>query len=205
MSAAEVKTRDPEFYDWYTSRPVTTDLPAAVHGKGPEQAPVTIIEFSDFECPACAMAFRDLHELAAKNPELVRIVFHHFPLDADCNPHVSTRMHRYACQAAIAAECAARAGKFWEYHDLLFGAQDRLGRDDLIAKAVGLGIARDSFVSCLDDPSARSRVLADATAGAKLGVKSTPTLVINGRAVEGALERTRYQYVIALEREKRRS
>jgi protein-disulfide isomerase len=135
----------------------------------------------------------------------VRIVFHHFPLDADCNPNVSTRMHRYACQAAIAAECAARAGKFWEYHDLLFGAQDRLGRDDLIAKAVTLGIARDNFVACLDDPSARSRVLADSAAGAKLGVKSTPTLVINGRAVEGALERTRYQYVIALEREKRRS
>ena len=205
MSAADVKARDPEFYDWYTSRPITTDLPAAVHEKGSPQAPVTIIEFSDFECPACAMAFRDLHDLAAKNPDLVRIVFHHFPLDADCNPNVSTRMHRYACQAAIAAECAARAGKFWEYHDLLFGAQDRLGRDDLIAKAVSLGIARDGFVACLDDPSARSRVLADAAAGGKLGVKSTPTLVINGRAVEGALESTRYQYVIALEREKRRS
>src|SRR5204862_7413275 len=113
LSAADVKARDPEFYDWYTSRPVTTDLPAAVHGKGPEQAPVTIIEFSDFECPACAMAFRDLHELAANNPELVRIVFHHFPLDADCNPNVSTRMHRYACQAAIAAEWAGRAGESW--------------------------------------------------------------------------------------------
>ena len=205
MSAADVKARDPEFYDWYTSRPITTDLPAAVHEKGSAQAPVTIIEFSDFECPACAMAFRDLHDLAAKNPDLVRIVFHHFPLDADCNPNVPTRMHRYACQAAIAAECAARAGKFWEYHDLLFGAQDKLGRDDLIAKAVSLGIARDGFVACLDDPTARSRVLADAAAGAKLGVKSTPTLVINGRAVEGALESTRYQYVIALEREKRRS
>jgi len=204
MNAADVQARDPEFYDWYTTRPLTTNLPTAVHGKGPEHAPVTIIEFSDFECPACAMAFRDLHDLAAKNPDLVRIVFHHFPLDADCNPHVSTRMHRYACQAAIAAECAARAGKFWEYHDLLFGAQDRLDRDDLIAKAVGLGISRDTFVACLDDPSARARVLADAAAGAKLGVKSTPTLVINGRAVEGALERTRYEYVIAVEREKRR-
>jgi protein-disulfide isomerase len=146
------------------------------------------------------MAFRDLHDFVRQHPDLVRLVFHHFPLDSECNPNVPTRMHRSACQAAIASECAARAGKFWEYHDLLFGGQDRLGRDDLIAKAVGLGIPQDSFVECLDDPAARSRVLADTGSGAKLGIKSTPTLVINGRVVEGALERTRYEYIIALER-----
>ena len=67
-------------------------------------------------------------------------------------------------------------------------------------KAVGLGIPARRFVACLDDPAARARVLSDTGAGAKLGVKSTPTLVINGRAVEGALERSRYEYVIALER-----
>jgi protein-disulfide isomerase len=146
------------------------------------------------------MAFRDLHDLAHEHPELVRVVFHHFPLDSECNPNVSTRMHRSACLAAIAAECAARAGKFWEYHDLLFGAQDRLGREDLIAKAVSLGIPQDTFVACLGDPTARTRVVSDAGAGTKLGVKSTPTLVINGRIVEGALARDRYQYIIALER-----
>ena len=200
MTAAEVQARDPEFYEWYTKRPVTKDLPAATHSKGPADAPLTIIEFSDFECPACAMAFRDLHDLARQHPELVRLVFHHFPLDSECNPNVPTRRHRSACQAAIAAECAARAGKFWEYHDLLFGAQDRFGRDDLIAKAAGLGIPQETFAACLDDPAARARVLSDASAGAKLGVKSTPTLVINGRTVEGALDRSRYEYVIALER-----
>jgi protein-disulfide isomerase len=200
MTAADVQARDPEFYAWYTTRPMTKDLPAATHSKGPADAPLTIIEFSDFECPACAMAFRDLHDLARQHPELVRLVFHHFPLDSECNPNVSTRRHRSACQAAIAAECAARAGKFWEYHDLLFGAQDRLGRDDLIAKATGLGIPQETFAACLDDPAARARVVSDTGAGAKLGVKSTPTLVINGRYVEGALDRSRYEYVIALER-----
>lgn len=200
LTAADVQKRDPEFYEWYRSRPVTTDLPPSVHSRGPADAPLTIIEFSDFECPACAMAFRDLHELVHEHPDLVRLVFHHFPLDSECNPHVPMRMHKSACQAAIASECAARAGKFWEYHDLLFGGQDKLGRDELIAKAEGLGIAKDTFVACLDDPTARTNVLTDTGAGAKLGVKSTPTLVINGRTIEGALERSRYEYLIALER-----
>lgn len=200
MTPEDVKAMDPEFYDWFTTRPVTKDLPAATHSKGPADAALTIMEFSDFECPACAMAFRDLHDLANQHPELVRIVFHHFPLDADCNPHVTTRMHQSACQAAVGAECAAQAGKFWEYHDRLFEAQDRLGRDELITKAVELGIARETFVACLDDPAMRARITSDANAGAKLGVKSTPTLVINGRTIEGALDRSRYQYVIALER-----
>lgn len=97
MTAADVQARDPEFYDWYTRKPVTKDLPVATHSKGPVDAPLTIIEFSDFECPACAMAFRDLHDLANEHPELVRVVFHHFPLDSECNPNVSTRMHRSAC------------------------------------------------------------------------------------------------------------
>lgn len=200
MTPEEVKARDPEFYEWFTKRPVTKDLPPVAHSKGPTDAPVTIIEFSDFECPACAMAFRDLHDLADQHPELVRIVFHHFPLDSECNPHVPMRMHKSACQAAVASECAARAGKFWEFHDLLFGGQNKLGRDDLVAKAVGLGIDREPFVACLDDPAMRARVKADTDAGAKLGVQSTPTLVINGRTIEGALERTRYEYVIAIER-----
>lgn len=202
MSAEDVKNRDAEFYDWYTSRPITKDLPADTHSKGPADAPLTIIEFSDFECPACGMAFRDLHDLSDRHPDLVRIVFHHFPLDSDCNPNVTTRMHRFACQAAIASECAARSGKFWEYHDLLFRGQDKLGRDDLIAKATGLGIPAAEFTACLDDPSTRARVVSDANAGGKLGVKSTPTMVLNGRTVEGALERSRYEYVIALERNK---
>jgi len=200
LTPADVQARDPEFYAWYTALPITKDLPEATHSKGPADAALTIVEFSDFECPACGMAFRDLHDFVNQHPDLVRLVFHHFPLDSDCNPHVSMRMHRSACMAAIAAECAARAGKFWEYHDLLFKAQDRLGRDDLIAKAVGLGIAQDTFVACLGDPAVRTRIVNDTDAGAKLGTKSTPTLIVNGRIVEGAIDRSRYEYLIALER-----
>jgi protein-disulfide isomerase len=167
---------------------------------GPADAPITIVEFSDFECAYCAKAFRDLREIERQHRGTMRIVFHHFPLDSECNPHVTAPMHRSACLAAIAAECAARFSRFWEFHDRLFGAQDRLERSDLVASAVALGIDRAAFTACLDDPASRMAVLEDIAAGAAVGVKSTPTLFINGRTVEGALERTAYEYVIALER-----
>ena len=199
LTREEVRSRDPEFYQWYTSRPVITGLPASEHAKGPADAPITIVEFSDFECTHCARAFHDLHDLERQHRGTLRIVFHHFPLDSNCNPHVASHLHQSACLAAIAAECAGRHGRFWEYHDRLFGAQDRLGRDDLVASAAALGIDRAAFAVCLDDPASRARVLADVEAGARLGVKSTPTLFINGRTVEGALERGAYEYVVALE------
>jgi protein-disulfide isomerase len=112
---------------------------------------------------------------------------------------VPTRVHRSACQAAIAAECAARFGKFWEYHDRLFQDQDRLGRDDLVSTAVDLGIDRAAFTACLADPATRGRVMADTDAGARLGVKSTPTLFINRRTVEGAPDTGMYEWILALE------
>jgi protein-disulfide isomerase len=200
LTREEVRTRDPDFYQWYTSRPVVAALPAGEHVKGPADAPITIVEFSDFECTYCARAFRDLHEVERQHRGTVRIAFRHFPLDSECNPHVASHLHRSACLAAIAAECAARYGRFWEYHERLFGAQGRLERDDLVATAAGLGIDRAAFAACLDDPASRARVIEDVEAGARLGVKSTPTLFINGRTVEGALERNSYEYIVAMER-----
>jgi len=195
-----VRAASPEFYRWYTSQRVVDRLPPEQHAKGPADAPITIVEFSDFECTYCAMAFRDLRELTQRHPDSVRIVFHHFPLDRACNPTVETTLHGNACLAAVAAECAARHARFWEYHDALFEAQDRLGRDQLIAQAVALGIDRDTFTACLDAPDSMARVTTDIDAGAQLGVASTPTLFINGRTVQGALDRQFYEYVIAMAR-----
>ncbi len=196
---ADVEARHPDFYKWYTSRPVVDAMPVAEHVRGPADAPITIVEFSDFECGFCAKAFRDLRELERGHGRSLRIVFHHFPLDPGCNAQVPTLVHRSACEAATAAECAARFGRFWEYHNRLFENQQRLDRDDLVATAVTLGIDRAAFADCLDDPAARGRVGEDAAAGARLGVKSTPTLFINGRTVEGALDRGVYDLVLAME------
>jgi protein-disulfide isomerase len=199
LSPAEVRERDPKFYAWYSGLDRVGPLPPARHGKGPENAPITIVEFSDFECIFCAKAFRDLRDLQRQYPGRIRIVFHHYPLDSLCNPHVSGHFHQSACLAAIAAECASRFGKFWQYHDRLFSAQDQLSRPALIASAAALGIDVDAFSACLDDPTSRAAVVADADAGSTLGVESTPTLFINGRAVKGALERGAYDYVLAME------
>ena len=200
LTADEIAAQQPEFYKWYASRPVVDALPAVAYVRGPADAAVTIVEFSDFECGFCAKAFRDLRDLEQRHGGMLKIAFHHFPLDPDCNAHVTTRIHRFACQAAIAAECAAQFDKFWEYHDRLFQNQERLGPDDLVATAVDLGIDRAAFTACLADPAAKQRVVADAAAGARLGVKSTPTLFINRRTVEGAPESGAYEWILALER-----
>ncbi len=199
LTPADVEARNPDFYKWYTSLPVVETLPTAEHVRGPADAAITIVEFSDFECGFCARTFRDLRALEREPGQSLRVVFHHFPLDPDCNAHVPSRVHRSACQAAIAAECAARFGRFWDYHDRLFENQQHLDHDDLVATAVDLGIDRAAFAACLDDPTARGRVVADADAGAQLGVTSTPTLFINGRTVAGALDRDKYDLVLAME------
>ena len=200
LTRADVETKNPDFYKWYTSLPLADGLPPADHRRGPADAAITVVEFSDFECTFCGKAFRDLRDLEHQHAGLIRVEFHHFPLDTACNTHVPEAVHPSACQAAIAAECAARFDRFWEYHDRLFAEQDRLDRDSLVATAVDLGIDRAAFSACLDDPAARERVVADAAEGARLGVRSTPTLFINRRPVEGALDRTLYDYVVALER-----
>lgn len=111
LTAADVEAQNPKFYQWYTTRPVVSAFPAPRHVRGPDDAAITIIEFSDFECAYCGKAFRDVRDLERQHGD-VRVIFHHFPLDPDCNSQVPSRVHKSACQAAVAAECAARSGRF---------------------------------------------------------------------------------------------
>jgi len=202
LSLAEIQERAPEFYSWYSSLPVRDAsrlVGIDVHRKGPGAAPITIVEFSDFQCPFCGRAAKDLRELVASTPE-VSLVFRHFPLDTSCNGNVQRQMHGNACLAAYAAECAGKQGRFWEYHDLLFENGERLGRDALITYAQRVGLDGRAFEQCLQDPAIHARVAADIDAATRAGVNSTPTLFINGRLVEGALERAYYDYAVIIER-----
>jgi uncharacterized membrane protein/predicted DsbA family dithiol-disulfide isomerase len=204
-SVAEVQARDPRFYAWYTGLPVRAagDLAGRDgHRKGPPGAAVAIVEFSDFQCPFCVQAFRDLRELVRRRLD-VSVVFRHFPLDASCNGYVTRSLHPDACLAACAAECAGQQGRFWEYHDVLFENHRSLERESLFRYAREMQLDIPAFRGCLDDPATRARVGEDIEAGARAGVTSTPTLFINGRIVEGALDPPYYEYALIIERHAR--
>jgi protein-disulfide isomerase len=203
-TAAQIEAHNPEFVQHYLGQPIVP--PASVMrpdaaAKGPDDAPVTIVEFSDFQCPACGQAFRDLHDVLATRTD-VRLVFRNFPLDSSCNEAVPRPLHPDACLAAMAAECARRQNRFWEYHDRLFANQHTLDRDSLFRYARELGLDIATFRTCLDDPATRSRITDDVRAGIAAGLESTPTLFINGRRIDGALERPFYDYALVLEQER---
>jgi protein-disulfide isomerase len=157
--------------------PLRAEVAATGPAKGPAQAPVTIVEFSDFQCPFCARVNPTLEQVRAKYGDKVRIVFRQYPLD----------MHPQARKAAEASLCANEQGKFWEMHDAMFANQQLLGVDDLKAKAVGLGLNADSFNSCLDSGKFGSQIAQDLEAGSAAGVSGTPALFINGRFINGAV------------------
>jgi len=203
-TAVEIEAREPEFTQHYLGRPTVpaaTVMRADAASKGRPDAPVTIVEFSDFQCPACGQAFRDLHEVLARRTD-VRLVFRNFPLDSSCNEAMPRALHPDACLAAIAAECARQQNRFWEYHDRLFENQHTLDRDSLFRYARDLGLDIPTFRTCLDAPETRSRVSDDVRAGIAAGIESTPTLFINGRRIDGALERPFYDYALILEQER---
>jgi protein-disulfide isomerase len=144
--------------------------------RGNPAAGVTIIEFSDFQCPFCARVNPTLAKIRETYGDKVKIIFKDFPL-----PN-----HPQAPKAAEAAHCAAEQGKFWEMHDVMFANQRALEVPALKQSAAGLGLDTAKFNRCLDSGQYASKVAAGASQGDKLGVNSTPTLYINGRPVIGA-------------------
>ncbi|HVN83658.1 MAG TPA: thioredoxin domain-containing protein [Candidatus Binatia bacterium] len=200
LTAEEVAQKRPDFYRWYLAQPVVSVPPDAGRELGPASAPITIVSYSDFECGHCAALAHSLHETLPRYRGQVRVVFHHFPLDRACNPSLKTEIHRRACRAAIAAECAAQQERFWPYHDLLFDNQQRLEDADLVAYADKVGLDRAHFEACLAGAAAREQVEHDVQSGVGLGVESTPTVFINGRRIKGALDPELMSYALSIAR-----
>jgi protein-disulfide isomerase/uncharacterized membrane protein len=199
-TAAAIERQRPEFYHWFFAQPVVHVPLDASPSRGDPTAPVTIVEFSDFECTHCAAFHQSLEEVLRRSDQNVRVVFRHFPLDSACNPHVASRLHPQACLAAIASQCAAEQGKFWQYHNILFDNQLHLGREYLISYATRLGLDAGRFTACLTSESVQAQVARDTQAAAELGIDSTPTWFINGRKITGALEPERLTDALALAR-----
>ncbi|MCA9577191.1 MAG: thioredoxin domain-containing protein [Polyangiales bacterium] len=144
--------------------------------RGAVMAPVTIVEFSDFECPFCSRAHRPLGRAVEEFPGQVRLVFRHYPLS----------MHQHAAAAAVAAEAAGAQGKFWEMHDLLFENQTNLEPTDIARYAQSLGLDMDRFRADFEDEALRARVDRSRAEGQRIGVNSTPTIYVNNRELPPA-------------------
>lgn len=163
------------------SPPVHKEVPVGnAPGKGSADAPVVIIEYSDFECPFCGRLARGLAAAAKQRPDLFRYHFKHYPMDDACNPNITRKFHEDACQAAKAGVCAQDQGRFWEIHDLMFANRTRLKPKDLVTYAAQIGLDVDRFAACVDDPATVKRVQADIAEGKKLGVGGTPTFFVDG-------------------------
>lgn len=144
------------------------------HVRGPADAPVTIVEYADVECPYCGRVEPVLRELLATRDD-VRLVYRHFPL---------VSVHPYADSAALALEAAAEQGRFWELHDLLYDHQDALGRRNLARYAEQLGLATESVLRPASEQH-DARVREDVASGTASGVEGTPALFVNGILFEG--------------------
>jgi protein-disulfide isomerase len=153
--------------------------------KGPKGAPVTIIEFSDYQCPFCRRAESTVEQVLKTYGDKVRLVYRDYPLP----------FHQNAKPAAIAAACAEQQGKFWPYHDKLFAAPEL--NDDVykkLADEVGLNAAK--FATCLKSPEALATVEKHAAAGTAVGVRGTPAFFINGRMISGAQPFEKFKEII---------
>jgi protein-disulfide isomerase len=141
------------------------------HVLGTPTAPVTLLEYGDYQCPFCGAAHPAVKHVLQRVAGDVLFAYRHFPL---------TQIHPYAQQAAEAAEAAAAQGRFWEMHDLLFTHQDRLALRDLVEHAEALGLDLERFTSELESGAHTGRVREEFLSGVRSGVNGTPTFFVNG-------------------------
>ncbi len=154
--------------------------------RGNPKAPVTIVEFSDFQCPFCVRARPTVKRVRETYGDSVRWVFRHYPLD----------FHPLAQKAGEAAACAAEQGRFWEMHDLLWDKPTELEVPNLKAHAQALGLDSAAFATCLDGGRHAGLVDRDLKAGQEYGISGTPAFFVNGRLISGAQPFEAFQQVI---------
>ena len=153
--------------------PQETLIPKDVLGVGAEEAKVTLVEFSDFECAACGAAHPFIKKALEKYPRDLRVVFRHFPLE----------QHKNAFLAAEAAEAAAAQDKFWEMADLLFESQTELSDGTIRGLAVELKLDMEKFNRDLQERKYKTKIAKDINDGQSLGVSATPTFFLNGQKI----------------------
>ncbi len=167
---------------------VNPDL-TGTYAKGPANAPVTIVEYSDFQCPFCGRATPTIEAVTKKYGDKVRLIYKHFPLS----------FHPNAQPAAEASECAGEQGKFWQFHDKLFANQETLSADNYKLWAKELGLDLTKFNSCVDTRKYQQKVQTQFSQGSADGVSGTPTFYINGKQIVGAQPQQAFEQIIDAE------
>lgn len=155
--------------------------------KGPANAPITIVEFSDFECSACQMMHESLKPLLAKYEGKILFIMRNFPLDNACNPFITKAFHQEACHAAELARCAGEQGKFWEFADFLF--ESGVFKEPEVKAALAqsierMGLDSEGINECMSSDRQMARIRADIEEGIRLNLGGTPTFFVNGRRLE---------------------
>jgi protein-disulfide isomerase len=154
--------------------------------RGGDNASITIVEYSDFQCPYCRQAESSLRQVLKKYGDRVRLVYMDFPLS----------FHQHAMEAAMAARCADEQGQFWPYHDALFESPSGLSAPALKGVAAQLGLDRASFDTCLDERKYESAVASDRAQGEASGASGTPYFNVNGQSMSGAQPASAFESMI---------
>jgi protein-disulfide isomerase len=158
---------------------LTVPLGERDHVVGPATAPVTVVEYGDYECPFCGAAHPIVKMLQKSLGDNLRFAYRHFPL---------SQIHPHSFQAAEAAEAAGAQGRFWEMHDMLFEHQNRLSTQDLLAYASALGLELEPFAGDLAEHRHAPKIREDFLSGVRSGVNGTPTFFVNGVRHDGGYD-----------------
>jgi len=170
--------------------------------KGGDEAKVTIVEFSDFECPACSRAEPLLKEVTAEFGSRILFVFKNYPLDKSCNASMKGDLHKFACQAAIIGRCAGQFGNFWAFHDKAFAEQSNISLANIKAWGKAAGLTETQMDQCLASSDVLAKVKDDIAQGDEAQVTGTPAIFINGRKYNGAFSAAQLKQVIESELKK---
>jgi protein-disulfide isomerase/uncharacterized membrane protein len=190
------KARD----DFNKAEPAKIDISASPF-QGPKNAPISVVVYSDFMCPFCRDLAAGLKNFLGTSGGQVKIVYKHFPLDRSCNPGLGSTLHPGACELSLGGVCAEESGRFWEFHDKVFGQPrwDRATREDVLKMGASVGLDGASLGRCMDQAATKGRLTKDVEEGVRAGIESTPTIFVNGRKLSST-----GVFLLALDEERKR-
>lgn len=162
-------------YSYFKPKPTYPMINSTDHIRGNLNANIKIVEFSDFQCPACGRAEPIVEEIFQTYKDNISLEYKHFPL---------TSIHRYAFKAAEASECAGDQGRFWEMHDIMFAMQKDLSTDALKEYAKEIGLDEQNFTLCLDSSAKEETVKEDMRLAMRLNLPGTPSFFVNDKQIE---------------------